>query len=525
MTDPDVDWSHLPDDPLSFFGLEADFERRDLKRAYTRLIRHYKPERYPDEFKRVRAAYDQLDERLRYLGGGFEVATPPTLVPDRERERAPSVNVVALLRDKGPAGTRTALRETETLDPRGWCHLALLEEVFEASPLALGRTLIEAILRTGGDSEPMQLLRAVIHEGLPPRDAATLVREMTALVRGPRPLLESGVYWYLTEPLWVDLVTLLKFPSFAQLLDQCTAEVGLAGHSGQLVLLTTLLRRAAFRAEEEWIDEARDELAESYLRLDPWHQEDVDLIEWLFHYRAEREEFRAGHELRETLDRALVAIVEGDEVRADRIFLEAQVACLDQREELFEAFPLGANGGTATELIHWYAAEVESRRGVEHEPSTSGTKIATEFAHRVARRSARTPTGRVQSFVTGIVSVVVLACVIVPWPITIGLGAPENPFLWLIPIATTALAVVGFFRGWIGRVIGFFEGPFERRLHRVLWREMTADFLSETHIPLTQVMSVIRGFKKPDFHLIDYVNQVEDDEALFLYSTAMRFAE
>ena len=64
MSDPA--WHHLPHDPRSFFDLAEGFDRRDLKRAYGKLIRQFKPETHPQEFQRIRAAYEQLENAERY---------------------------------------------------------------------------------------------------------------------------------------------------------------------------------------------------------------------------------------------------------------------------------------------------------------------------------------------------------------------------------------------------------------------------------------------------------------------------
>src|SRR3954469_5292635 len=68
MTDTpaEPDWSCLPHDPQRFFGLSAEFDRRDLKRRYNELIRRFKPEKYPAEFQRIRAAYEELENAIRY---------------------------------------------------------------------------------------------------------------------------------------------------------------------------------------------------------------------------------------------------------------------------------------------------------------------------------------------------------------------------------------------------------------------------------------------------------------------------
>jgi curved DNA-binding protein CbpA len=60
------DWRLLPHDPQAFFALPDEFDRKDLKRAYNRFLRQFKPEKHPAEFQRIRAAFEALDNRLRY---------------------------------------------------------------------------------------------------------------------------------------------------------------------------------------------------------------------------------------------------------------------------------------------------------------------------------------------------------------------------------------------------------------------------------------------------------------------------
>lgn len=60
------DWQLLPRYPQKFFGLENSWERRDLKRAYNRLIKLYRPEKEPEKFRQIRAAYEQLTEELEW---------------------------------------------------------------------------------------------------------------------------------------------------------------------------------------------------------------------------------------------------------------------------------------------------------------------------------------------------------------------------------------------------------------------------------------------------------------------------
>lgn len=67
-SDPELsdDSNVWPSDPSVLFGLGTDASRRDLKRAYTRLIRRFKPEHFPEQFRRLREAFETLDHQLEW---------------------------------------------------------------------------------------------------------------------------------------------------------------------------------------------------------------------------------------------------------------------------------------------------------------------------------------------------------------------------------------------------------------------------------------------------------------------------
>ena len=74
------DW---PDSYLALFGVGQVFGARELKKAYTRLIRFYKPEHYPAEFSRIREAYDQL---LPWASSASPLVTPEETLPPPRTE-------------------------------------------------------------------------------------------------------------------------------------------------------------------------------------------------------------------------------------------------------------------------------------------------------------------------------------------------------------------------------------------------------------------------------------------------------
>jgi hypothetical protein len=69
LPDDPAQW---PSDPHQLLGVQRDAGPRDLRRAYTGLIRTYKPEQFPEQFRRIRAAYElalPLAEFNALLGG------------------------------------------------------------------------------------------------------------------------------------------------------------------------------------------------------------------------------------------------------------------------------------------------------------------------------------------------------------------------------------------------------------------------------------------------------------------------
>lgn len=60
MSEPSLpdDPARWPADPFELLGVPRDVGPRDLRKAYTRLIRTYKPEQFPEQFGRIRAAYE-----------------------------------------------------------------------------------------------------------------------------------------------------------------------------------------------------------------------------------------------------------------------------------------------------------------------------------------------------------------------------------------------------------------------------------------------------------------------------------
>jgi hypothetical protein len=95
MSEPDLpdDLSRWPENPYRLLGVAPGVRPRDLRRAYTRLIRVYKPEQFPEHFRRIREAYETLLRHTDLFDSPDETPEPapePARPPDPGPREEPS---------------------------------------------------------------------------------------------------------------------------------------------------------------------------------------------------------------------------------------------------------------------------------------------------------------------------------------------------------------------------------------------------------------------------------------------------
>ncbi len=131
----------LPDsnDPYEILGLEYGCSERDLKRAYARLIRVYRPDRQPAQFRCVRAAFESVQEELGDVrppwdeSEDFEDAPDPQ---DHAESEVPPLQFADIIGDGDPDVARARLEQAREHDPgsaRPYALRFLLEEALGAS--------------------------------------------------------------------------------------------------------------------------------------------------------------------------------------------------------------------------------------------------------------------------------------------------------------------------------------------------------------------------------------------------------
>ncbi len=73
-------------DPYAVLGLARTATAAEIRQAYFGLVRAHPPEREPETFKRIRAAYERLREPERRLEADMRLLTPWPAAARRRRQ-------------------------------------------------------------------------------------------------------------------------------------------------------------------------------------------------------------------------------------------------------------------------------------------------------------------------------------------------------------------------------------------------------------------------------------------------------
>ena len=403
-------WELLPHQPRLFFELEPDFDKRELKRRYTRLIKRYKPERSPDEFQRIRAAYESLLDDLRSgarrrprsaplppdepgeskheepkprspkpaeAPAGDESAEPPESATPSAPNAAPALgkytkpepisttppgarSLLERIDQDGAQAAYDLLRAKQPKQPADYPRLGVLADLCDEQRTFFD-WLLEGIRAHPDDEGIEQSLRNLLRDGLP---LDTIPSAIQRLSRSLTP----GRFYALSLPLWLSLVRRQPFAEIEELLAACEAEVHSRGlvdtaSTPRLLFHLRLLRAACWRAPSGWIQETLAFLSQHHARLPEGLESELDFVELMLDYLAVRSRFLDGRAGAEAVDACLQAYCEQPEAELDRLFLARAQELRGRGEELLWEFdPEDQPASLALATLLWVARDVESRR-------------------------------------------------------------------------------------------------------------------------------------------------------------------
>ena len=240
MNEPD--WSCLPQRPLQFFGLSPEFSRKDLKRAYNGFIRRYKPDRAPQGFQRIRAAYETLERWLKFRedeqtphlpyaielppetspeagntqrGLQFQPSSPwqfsdPQTPPARGHSSPPAETVAKILARLSPAAWFAELQARPRKTAQDYVRLAFLCDLDGNRDHGTFLDWLSRGLREfPDDRELLQLVYHYCREEIPNAELASVLHTLC-------PVLSPRIAFSYLQPVWFRLLR-HDYPEFRRL--------------------------------------------------------------------------------------------------------------------------------------------------------------------------------------------------------------------------------------------------------------------------------------------------------------------
>ncbi len=575
-------WDALPHDPEGFFELEpGGYDRRALKRAYGRLIKKYKPERHPEEFQKIRQAYEELDSQLRYFGTSSVAPTTPTTPADSSGSvdsstPADSRDDPPIDDDQLPRSDEQPPRRPISIDDGDLLTPELVEQIIHFDHEAHdAKSIEEGLRRDPGEwyddlkqrpTTPLDFLTLAIlsdvtvrddagaffrhlaeglhqyphHDGLRSvlfhalRDVELEEPEAILVELGER--LPAQLYYHLTEPAWLHLLRDCSFDEFRRTLERAEGGIDDPYSPPRVVFLIRLLRAACFRADQEWIDQTTDIVFDQQGSFAAAFEPDLDFLDVLMQYRAVRQEFLGvkPHPIRERIDRVIRSWCEDPELEAQETFLAAQLEMVEDGRETLKALPYTDEVQYAALVTSYHiAAEMEDVSGVDRTTAADSAVLRQvyDFANRMERVTDRSRFGMIwwlwgMSYV-GVLFLGVLL------PVLIG-GA-------LLPIETMdsnlrTVVILGSIAVWAfvawKWVRPHLLEPVRMKVamriaqscYRKVWRSELLRFVRSSHLPIDAIQEQLDGLEDDNITNDDWIALLmRDDYGLAFFSLAQRF--
>jgi hypothetical protein len=560
---PDVpaepNWSLLPHDPVGFFGLSAGFDRRELKRSYNQLIRRFKPERFPQEFQQIRAAFEQLDSDIRYgqTSSSPEPASdrqirewikhaatplssgesPPTSLP-RAMGVAPSVPLHERLQTGSVSEAYRELKNRPQKSPYDYYSLAVISDVVDRQEgRQFARWILQGLADHRNEIGLMRLLHAYFCGAVESEECESLLVTCSKIVR-------EDLFFPLTEPLWRLLLRGPNFGHFSAALRQCEANLNGINIDNRLAFYLQILKPALWVADLAWIKEAFNFIEQNYDRIPRFMDYDVEILSRLRAYIEIREQFRQGDAFRQRLDAAMRDYFGEDQITGDQSVLACQVLMARDTEGLGAAFSDFGNPTYAPffAVWNWISYDVGERHVEPPKEKLDETVWHPRTKLLLAQIEQQTRTSRLGTkwFILRLVYYPALALVFLISVIgtcCLGLAVVKVDTDWqgYTRGADTAMLVLGLSGAALGGYLGYrfpklierrFWQPFTRRIskacYRQLWQREIINFLARSHLSYQTLRAYVHSI--PTRGWSSWVKQyIDQDFALPMFAMAHHF--
>ncbi|MCH2204672.1 MAG: J domain-containing protein [Lentisphaerales bacterium] len=345
-------------DPYDFFELADGFTKKDLKRAYTKKIKQYKPEKFPDEFMKIRAAFEQLEQELAYgkpyrqnkkshkkveLTEEMEAQIAEFLSLPQEGENL-QINIQLTQGKEAENKSLPDLQDTideiqQTPFVETYAHLSddnyheVCQKISQQDSSSIREQVLNLLL-TEKDTGLEKVLDGFIELYKKYPDEPLIEQTLRYILREdmPKELLEStllrlasclGGFYYNCELLLHKYLCKFSFKEFIELLERCENRLSFDEKHDSSIFYCRLIHRYFFRISEKWRNDKIQYINEFLSLENDYLDEKLDYIELLTSFVASLKDYK-DHEkyLKQELIQCIQTYQETPGLQAENCFYE-----------------------------------------------------------------------------------------------------------------------------------------------------------------------------------------------------------
>lgn len=546
-------WHHLPHSPRSFFGLPNGATREELKQAYSVLIRKFKPDKFPEEFKRIRAAYDQLDLELR--SGEKRAQAPalkvsPTVITSSPQDQphselSPRAAAFQRIQENDPESWYRELSERSHKTQHDYYVLANLSEVLDSSPRGFADWIAEGLSKHRNSKYLGDLLQSYFKKAqIEPDEASGLLLRLAQV-------LPAATYYALTDGLWHRYISMVPWETFQGVLESCERCLGIRIVHDRKAFTVDLMRRVMWRAPLDWLQDKRKWIEESGENLPGDMEFDHEINCRLLLLREQfLGQLQQGPYGRRILD-AIVSFCE-DGMEASAKVCACQVEIANHPREFLAEFQFNQEDQIQWSFAwHWISWAVSTNLTTQEQPIDQNQQLqfVSSIKDRMDKSTPKSIFGvvgvaNIIGFILySILFMLFLVAVFLPTTLVTGAlvglvgnrnqtGAVLFTLFFIVMIVAMAIAALwswGKLRTyWNARVIEpYLKRSFSKE-YRNKWRYLVAHSMHVLGSPYQAYVGLVRhlcsygdGLRNPSIRLASFL---QNDLGLALYCAAVSFA-
>ncbi len=577
-------WDLLPDKPVDFFQLEEEYDRKQLKRSYNRLIKRFKPERHPEEFQKIRAAYERLEQFLRYgeyyrseanqaweavTENDTDVVSNPEISSHPNKETSSeslgngaaeaAVNPFDQAESSSPFAKLATKLDGEEVDAdelyselsikenkeaTDYYLLALVSDfATETKHLAFLQHLLQGLRKHPRDSGLAAVTYRYLNDQVPDSSLPKVV------VACSKSICHDG-YYQLTEGIWNRLLKLVPFERFQSLLDECEQNLDPNEHnvSGRVVFYLHMLQQALWKEDSDWIQEKFDFIEEHFGEIPPHSESDFEVLTMTREYLTVRKQFTSNGPECNKLDHLMEEFFCADPVRSDREFLEYQFELSSNYETLLKELPINEERGKQEffTLWNWMAHNVGGRLITHEEREVDynfwGHRMNGWLSLVLSRNPLFMQWWDVQSMLIGLTKVVttILSSSLVFFFLFIIVFAidpamKDNPIQALLFVAAAIVTLVFaaryYIKWWPKYVEEIFWQPYCERMllkcYRKVWQPACMGFIRQSQLDYFEFRGLIGQMPQQNTSAnATWINNfIHQDIGMAVFALALKFKE